>query len=64
MQVYDIHIIYNLLIYLWLIGFCSIIPAVTRKGFGSADCDTIYTLYQSLCTQSANPNPFGGTACT
>ena len=35
-----------------------IVPAVPRKGFGSVDCDTIYTIYLSLCTQSADPNPF------
>ena len=34
-----------------------------RKGFGSADCDTIYAIYLSLFTQSANPNPFRGTHC-
>ena len=28
----------------------------------SAD-DTIYTIYQSLFTQSADPNPFRGTHC-
>ena len=39
------------------------VPAVPRKGSGSADCDTIYTIYPSLCTQSANPNPFRGTHC-
>ena len=26
------------------------IPTVPRKWFGSADWDTIYTFYQSLCT--------------
>ena len=33
-------------------------PAVPRKVFGSADCDTIYTNYISFCTQTADPNPF------
>ena len=37
---------------------------VLRKWFGSANCDTIYTLYLSLCTQTANPNHFRGTHCT
>ena len=26
------------------------VPAVPRKWFGSAECDTIYTIYISLCT--------------
>ena len=39
------------------------VPAVHRKGFVSADCDTIYTIHLSLCTQSADPNSFRGTAC-
>ena len=30
----------------------EVIPAVPRKGFGSADCDTIYTIYLSLCAQT------------
>ena len=41
-------------------------PAVPRKWFGSVDCDTIYVyalcIYLSLCTQSADPNHFRGTA--
>ena len=36
---------------------------VRPKGFGSAVCETIYTIYLSLCTQTADPNPFGGTHC-
>ena len=32
----------------------EIILAVPRKGFGSADFDTVYTIYLSLCTQSAD----------
>ena len=40
------------------------IPAVPRKGLGSADCDSIYTIYISLCTQTADPIPFRGTHCT
>ena len=31
---------------------------VPRKWFGSADCNTIYTIYPSLCTQSADLNLF------
>ena len=37
-----------------------LLPAVPQKRFGSADCDTIYTIYVSLCTQTADPNPFRG----
>ena len=40
------------------------IQPVPRKAFWSADCDTIYTIYLFLCTQSADPNAFRGTACT
>ena len=40
---------------------CTFIQCVPRKGFGSSDCDTIYTIYFSICTQSADPNPFRGT---
>ena len=35
-----------------------------RKGFGSADWNTVYAIYLSLCTQSADPNPYLGTACS
>ena len=38
------------------------IPAVIWKGFGSAVCDTLYTIDLSRCTQSADLNHFGGTA--
>ena len=31
-----------------------LIPAVPWKGFGSADCGTIYTIYLFLCTQPAD----------
>ena len=31
---------------------------VPRKGLRSADCSTIYTIYLSFCSQSADPNPF------
>ena len=40
-----------------------LLPAVPQKRFGSADCDTIYTIYVSLWTQTADPNPFRGTHC-
>ena len=36
------------------------IPVVPRKWFRSADCDTIYTIYLSRCTQSADPNHLEG----
>ena len=36
----------------------SLTKVYSRKGFVSAVCDTIYTIHQSLCTQSADPNPF------
>ena len=39
----------------------KLITAVPPKRFGSADCDTIYTIYLSLCTKSEEPNPFLGT---
>ena len=39
------------------------VQCVPRKGFGSADCDTKFTIYLPLCTQSADPNPFRGTHC-
>ena len=32
-------------------SICSLVPAVPRKLFGSADCDNLYTFYLSLCTQ-------------
>ena len=32
--------------------------------YGSAVCDTIYTIYISLCTQKADPKPFRGTHCS
>jgi len=35
------------------------ILAVPRKGFRSADCDTLYAIYLSIFTQSADPSPFG-----
>jgi len=35
------------------------ILAVPRKGFRSADCDTIYAISLSIFTQSADPSPFG-----
>ena len=47
-----------------MIVFVLYIQAVSRKGFGSSDCDTIYTIYLSLCTQTADPNLFRGTAGT
>ena len=34
---------------------------VPRKGFRSAVCGTIYTIYLSLCTKPADPNPFRDT---
>ena len=34
------------------------------KAFASADCDTICTIYLSLCTQSADANAFQGTGCS
>ena len=37
-------------------------PAVPRKC--SADCDTIYTIFLSLSSQTADPNPFRGTHCS
>ena len=36
-----------------------LLSAVPRKGFGSTDCDTIYTIYPSVHNQQvADPNPF------
>ena len=35
-----------------------------RKWLGSADCDTIYTIYLSFCTQTADLNLFRGTHCS
>ena len=34
--------------------------SVPRKAFGSADCDALYTIYLSFCTQPADPNAFRG----
>ena len=34
-----------------------------QKWFGSADCDTINTIYLSLCTYTADPKSFRGTHC-
>ena len=42
---------------------CQYIQCVPRKGFGSADCEALYTIYLFLCTQKADPNPFRGTHC-
>ena len=43
----------------------EILSVVPQEMFGSADCDTIlYTIYLSLCTQSADPSPFRGTHCS
>ena len=39
-----------------------VVPAVSRKRFGSADYNTINTIYLSFCTQSDDPNLFWGTA--
>ena len=39
------------------------VPAVPRKRFGSADCDTIYYIHLSLCTQPAVPNLFEYILC-
>ena len=53
--------------YLILLISCAVayIPAVPRKRFGSADCNTIYTINLSIfCTQIADPNPFQGIHCT
>ena len=33
----------------------------SKKWFKSADCDTVYTIYLSLCIQTADPTPFRGT---
>ena len=40
-----------------------ILPAVPRKWFGTADCDTICSIYLALCAQTY-PTPFRGTHCT
>ena len=39
------------------------LQAVPRKGFVSAVCDTLYTIKLSLCTHTADPDPFRGTHC-
>ena len=39
-----------------------LVPAFPRKAFASVNCDTVYTIYESLCTQSADANVFRGTA--
>ena len=31
---------------------------------GSAVCESMYNIYLSLCTRTADPNPFRGTHCT
>ena len=41
----------------------KMLPTVPRKWFGSADCDNMYTIYLSLPTQTAHPNPFRGAHC-
>ena len=43
--------------------YCNV-PAVSRKRFGSANCHPIYTIHLSLCTQTADLNPFRGTHCS
>ena len=40
-----------------------VIEAVPRNEFGSADCDTIYTIYRSIYI-SADPNSFRDKAYT
>ena len=40
------------------------VQCLPRKGFGSADCGIVYTIYLSLCTQSADLNPFRVTHCS
>ena len=39
------------------------LQSVPRKGFGSADFDTIQIFYLSLLTQTAHAYPFRGTRC-
>ena len=47
--------------YLYLLHYLyNYISAVSRKWFGSADCDSICTIYLSLCTHTADPNPIWG----
>ena len=48
----------------YLLTLCltaELIPTVSQKRFKSPDCDIIYTIYQYLCTQIADPKPFRGT---
>ena len=50
--------------YIKVINICKrvvLIQCVPRKWFRSAVCDTIYTIYLSCCTQTADPNPFRDT---
>ena len=42
-------------IYVYIVYY---IPAVPRKWFVPTDYDTIYTMYLSFCTQTADPNHF------
>ena len=47
-------------------GMCSDnrdVPAAHSKRFESADFKTIYTVYLSLCIQTADPNPIQGSHC-
>ena len=37
------------------------LPAVPWQWFGSAICETTFTIYLSLCTKTADPNPCWGT---
>ena len=46
-----------------LICLSIYLPAVPRKAFTSADCDTVYTIYLSLCPQSADASAFLAMAC-
>ena len=43
-----------------------LIQCVPGKGFGSACCETVHTIYISitLYTPPADPNPFRGTHCS
>ena len=41
----------------WSSVICEI-PAVPRKAFESADCDTMYTIYLLFCSQLADANGF------
>ena len=60
--------VYNICVHFYDINFSLLAsPTYTMcasKRVRISCCDTIFTIYLSLCTLSADPNPFRGTHCS